>query len=107
MTRNLALIGLLCLGTGAVTYAPPVEARTYVDVDVNLAPPAPRYERVIVRPGYAWTPGYWRWDRYGHRHVWVGGVYVRERPGMVWVPHHWQQGPHGGWRFVEGHWARR
>jgi len=104
-TRTLALIGLLCLGTAATVYTPPVEARTYVDVDVNLAPPAPRYERVVVRRGYVWAPGYWRW--YGGRHVWVHGYYIRERPGWVWVPHHWVQGPRGGWHMVQGHWARR
>ena len=96
--RNLALIGLLCLGAAASA-----EARTFVDLDINVAPPAPRYERVVVRPGYVWTPGYWRWDGHGH-HVWVGGIYVRERPGHHWVPAHWVQGPRGGWHFVGGHW---
>ena len=82
-TRNLALIGLLCLGTaGGVAYTPPVEARTFVDLDINVAPPAPRYEQVVVRPGYVWAPGYWRWDGHGH-HVWVGGYYMHERAGMA------------------------
>lgn len=104
-TRTIALIGLLCLGTAGTTYTPPAEARTYVDLDINVPPPAPRYERVVVRPGYVWAPGYYRWE--GGRHVWVNGYYMRARPGWVWVPHHWVQGPRGGWHFVPGHWARR
>ena len=105
-TRNLALIGLLCLGTaGGVAYTPPVEARTFVDLDINVAPPAPRYEQVVVRPGYEWAPGYWRWDGHGH-HVWVAGYYMHARPGWHWVPHRWVQGPRGGWHMEEGHWAR-
>ena len=104
MTRNLALIGLLCLGSAAAVYTPPVEARTYVDLDVNIAPPAPRQERVVVRRGYEWTPGYYRWDGRYRRHVWVAGYYVRARPGHHWVPAHWQQGPRGGWHFAPGHW---
>jgi hypothetical protein len=102
-TRTLALIGLLCLGTAATVYTPPVEARTYVDVDVDIAPPAPRYEQVVVRRGYVWAPGYYRWE--GGRHVWVGGSYMRERPGHRWVPAHWAQGPHGRWHFYAGHWS--
>lgn len=103
MIRHLALIGLICLGTAGTVYTAPVQARTYVDLDINVAPPAPRYERVVVRPGYVWAPGYWRWDGHGH-HVWIRGGYVRERMGHHWVNAHWQQGPRGGWHFVPGHW---
>jgi hypothetical protein len=106
-TRAIALIGLLCLGTaGGFACAPPAQARSYVNVDVDVAPPAPRYERVVVRRGYAWTPGYWRWDNVGRRHQWVGGVYVAERPGYVWRPHRWNRGEGGRWRFEEGRWDR-
>ena len=75
-----------------------------VDLDINVAPPAPREERVVVSPGYVWAPGYYRWDPAYRRHVWVAGYYVRERPGHHWVGAHWQQGPRGGWHFVQGHW---
>jgi hypothetical protein len=105
-TRTLALVGLLCVGTaGGLAYTPPVVAGAYVDVGIDIAPPAPRYERVVVRPGYVWTPGYWRWDNAGRRHVWVGGVFVAERPGFVWIPHRWDHGPDGRWHFQEGHWG--
>jgi len=106
-TRTLALIGLLCLGAAGTTYTPPAQARTFVDLDINVAPPAPRYERVVVRPGYVWAPGYWQWDGRYRRHVWRSGYYVRARPGFVWVGPRWVQGPRGGWHRVEGYWARR
>ena len=107
-TREIALIGLLCLGTaGGFAYTPPAQARTVVDVGIDIAPPAPRYEAVVVRPGYAWTPGYWRWNNQYHRHDWVGGAYVAERPGYVWGPHRWERGAEGHWHMHEGHWARR
>lgn len=103
-TRNIALTTLLCMGTAASLWTAPAQARTFVDVGINIAPPAPRYERVVVRPGYVWNPGYYRWDgRYG-RYVWVGGGYMRERHGHAWVPAHWSRGPHGHWHMIPGHW---
>jgi len=98
------MIGLICLGAATAVYTPPVEARGYINVDIGVAPPAPRYERVVVRRGYVWTPGYWQWDHRHHRHVWVNGYYIRERNGHRFIPAHWQQGPGGRWRFVPGHW---
>lgn len=88
---------------GAV-HAAPAQARGYVDVSVRVAPPPLRYERVQVRRGYVWAPGYWRWN--GRQHVWMGGHYVRVRPGYVYVAPRWHR--HGpGWRLNDGYWARR
>ena len=102
--RPLLLAMVLGVASIAVGHAPQAQARTYVGVDVRVAPPPPRYERVRVRPGYVWTPGYWRWN--GRAHYWVGGNYVPVRRGYVYVPPRWN--PYGrGWRFNEGHWARR
>jgi hypothetical protein len=72
---------------------------------VQGAPPAPRIEPVVARPGMVWTPGYWRWD--GGRYDWVGGNYVPARPGWTWAPYRWVQGPRGGWHLQQGHWQRR
>ncbi len=105
MSRNLALTGLLCLGGAAALFTAPAQARTFVDVGINIAPPAPRYERVVVRPGYVWSPGYYNWDGRYHRYVWVRGYYLPERRGHRWVPAHWRQGPHGGWHYMRGHWS--
>lgn len=106
-TRAIALIGLLCLGTaGGLACMPAAQARTYVDIGIRMAPPAPRYEAVVVRPGYAWTPGYWRWNGRYHRHDWVGGTYVVARPGYAWRAQRWDRDHDGRWRFREGGWYR-
>lgn len=97
--RTVALTGLLSLGVGAAMYSPPVPARGFISV--NIAPPPPRYERVVVRPGYEWAPGYWRWN--GRRYVWAGGRYIGSRPGHRWERSEWvHEGPH--WRYRKGGW---
>ena len=102
--RMLALIGLVGLSAATASfYAPPVQARTYISFSVGVPPPPPRHERYVVREGYVWAPGYWRWR--GHRYVWVNGYWVRERPGYVWVGPRWEsRGPH--YHFHEGYWTR-
>ncbi|MGO1073632.1 YXWGXW repeat-containing protein [Lysobacter sp. CA199] len=101
--RPLVLAAVLGVATAAGVHAPAAQARTYVGVDVRVAPP-PRYERMRVRPGYVWTPGYWRWN--GRRHYWVAGTYVLARPGYVYVAPRWHAyGP--AWRLRDGYWQRR
>lgn len=103
--RSLAFASFLAIAALGAAHAPDAAARIYVDVRINVAPPPPRVERVIVRPGYVWVPGYWRWDGRVHRHVWVTGYYVRARRGYRYVPAHWvHEGP--VWRFHAGYWAR-
>lgn len=99
--RTIALTGLLVLGAGATMYTPPAEARTFISV--RVAPPPPRHERMVVRPGYAWAPGYWRWN--GRRYVWASGRYMTSRPGLIWHPGHWAHRG-GGWAYREGFWGR-
>lgn len=72
------------------------------DIDLNFAPPAPRYEVVPApRPGYNWAAGYWGWE--GRRHVWHQGRWVQARPGYVWVSDRWVH--HGNrWGHAPGHW---
>ena len=74
------------------------------DIDIAIAPPAPK---IIVAPpprvGFVWAPGYWRWD--GGQHVWVDGRWMRERHNFHWVPEHWDEGRHGHYHFVPGHWV--
>lgn len=101
--RHLAIAVLTSLAATAIG-TPSAQARTFVDIGINVTPPPPRYERVVVRPGYTWTPGYYNWDGRYRRYVWVGGYYVANRRGHHWVPAHWQQGPRGGWHFRQGHW---
>lgn len=86
---------------GAMTS--PSFAATYFDLDINVGPPAARYEAVpVARPGYVWAPGHWEWDR--GRHIWVGGMWVAERPGYRWVSAKWIH--HGNrWGYTRGTWV--
>lgn len=83
-----------------------VRARARVTAEpvyvVDDAPPAPRRERVTVRPGYVWVRG--RWENLGGRWEWRAGYWQRERVGQVWQPGHWEQ---RGRRYywVEGRWS--
>ena len=98
MTIKTALFCAI-LGVGAIM---PAIGSARVNVDIDVAPPAPR-EEVIPAPrvGYVWAPGYWNWS--GHEHVWVGGRWVSERRGHHWVADHWEQ--HGNhWHHEPGHW---
>lgn len=101
--RKLILSSVLMLG-GAVMLPLSASAHTAINVDVRIAPPAPRVEVVPApRTGYLWSPGYWQW--HGYQHVWVAGHWVRERRGYHWMPEHWEANG-ARWRFHRGHWAR-
>jgi WXXGXW repeat (2 copies) len=95
------LMGLCIVGSAAVA---PVSAFAGIGVNIDIAPPEPRFEVAPQpRPGYVWAPGYWD---YRHRqHVWVPGRYRGERHGYHWAPDRWeQQGPR--WHRAPGHWER-
>ena len=82
-----------------------VPAAAAVDVYIDVAPPAPRYEVVPAsRPGYVWQPGHWVWNE--HRHVWRKGHWVRERKGYYWHPSRWEQRD-GRWFYQRGKWDRQ
>jgi len=94
---------VIAVAGGAITTSP-AQARAVVGVSIGVAPPPLRIERVGVRVGYAWAPGYWRWN--GHRHVWVGGYWVPARAGYRYVGAGWVRvGP--DWRFRRARWVRR
>jgi hypothetical protein len=82
----------------------PTLASAGIDIDIGIAPPAPRVEVVPApRRGYIWAPGYW--DYRHRRHVWVPGRWVGERRGYRWVPDRWdRRGPR--WHHERGHWER-
>jgi hypothetical protein len=102
------LVLALALGTAGLcaVHAPNASARVVVGVHVGLpvhAPPPLRVERVVVRPGHVWIPGYWRWS--DARYVWVGGYSARPRPGYRWHAASWTGcGPN--WCYHKGYWAR-
>lgn len=81
-----------------------VESRPLATDYVQIAPPAPRYERVpAARPGYLWSPGYWEW-RHG-RYEWIMGDWIPERPGYVYYEPRWIQHD-GRWLREEARWER-
>ena len=100
-TRRLWLASL---GLAAACALAPAVGISGVNVDINVAPPAPQVEEVPgPRAGFVWAPGYWAWR--GHNHVWVRGHWMPERRGYHWEPDRWEQrGPH--WHYVPGHWVR-
>jgi len=100
MKRKLLLSALAAatIGFGALP------ASAAVDIYLDVAPPAPRYEVVpAARPGYLWVPGVWAYD--DGRHVWKRGHWVRERKGYYWHPARWEH-RHGRYYYVEGRWDR-
>jgi hypothetical protein len=95
---------LLAVGLTAAALALPLAAPARVDVDINVAPPAPRYEVVPApRVGFVWAPGYWAWDSGHHHHVWHGGRYIHERHGQHWVADRWTERD-GRYRYEPGRW---
>ncbi len=87
------------LGVSLATYA------AVVVVDIDVAPPAPRYEDAQVRQGYIYAPGYYQWDQGSRQHVWVKGDYQPERRGEHWVAHRWTE-KDGRYHFDEGRWEK-
>lgn len=101
----LAGFGLLCAGAG---YAPPAAAATHVSVGLRIgaAPPPSRFERMPRhRSGYAWAPGYWRWDARARGYVRVGGYWVPSRSGRDYRLAGRLDGRYGG-RFQHDDWRR-
>jgi hypothetical protein len=99
LNRKLILGAVIAATLGGASV--PALARTNVDLIVNFGPPAPRYEHVVPRAGYVWSPGYWDYRR--DRYQWVGGYWVRERPGYYWDSPRWVQSDRG-WRHQGGRW---
>ena len=100
--KFLPLVAALTLSVGSM--AVPAYSAAAVMLDIDVAPPAPRYEVVpAARVGYVWAPGHYVWRR--HAHVWVAGHWLRERRGYRWVADEWvPAGPR--WHYVPGHWVR-
>lgn len=84
---------------------PPPPPLPGLDVRITTgAPPRPRYERRIARPGagYVWIGGFWDWDggrwrwisgRWERRAVsdayWIAPRYVRSERAYIYEPGHW------------------
>ena len=93
-----ALFAAGMLGAAAM----PQTSIAAIDVYVNVAPPADRYERVPeARRGYVWSPGYWDYRK--NKHVWVKGSQVRERQGYAYEPNRWVERD-GRWNLERSRW---
>jgi hypothetical protein len=93
---------MLCVALGVGSVSAPMISSAGINLDIDIAPPAPREEVVPqLQAGYVWAPGYWNYS--GNKHVWVAGHQIRERKGHHWVADHWEQnGSH--WHMQPGHW---
>lgn len=67
----------------------------------NMAPPPPREETIVVRPGQIFVKGHWEWDN--GEYVWEPGHYETQRQAKQWREPHWEQRGNE-WVFVEGAW---
>ncbi len=99
--RNVLFCALIALGPVTL----PAVAAVNINIDIGVAPPAPRYEAVPApRSGYAWAPGYWQWEN--ERHVWAPGRWQAARPGSYWVADRWE--PRDGRHYyAPGHWKQK
>lgn len=100
MLKKALLAVMVASSFGAVVIPSAAQAEIYV----NIAPPAPRYERVPApRAGYVWESGHWRWN--GNRYVWVAGHWERERPGYAFHGPRWIE-RNGRWEYQARRWDR-
>ena len=95
----------LAIALASAFAAPLAVNAAVVVVDVDVAPPAPVYERMPAREGFIITPGYYRYDAERREHTWVKGDYQRERRGERYVASEWRA-QDGRYHFNEGHWER-
>lgn len=101
---------VISLVFAAVLVAAAVPATAQVSININVpglvevAPPAPRYERMPgPRPDQVWVPGHWRWT--GRDYAWRGGYWQKARPYYAYAPGEWVRAD-GGWRWRDGSWQQ-
>ncbi len=83
--------------------APQVEGMQ--EIIVAEAPPPPRSEIIVSRPGddFVWIAGYY--EIRGHNRYWVSGHWIRPpRQGVVWISPRWEQRGRN-YAFIPGYWG--
>jgi hypothetical protein len=58
---------------------------------------------VVVRTGYVWVGGHYKWHKRSSSYVWVNGRYVKQKRGKTWVSGRWVQVSRG-WYYQPGGW---
>ena len=103
MKLRKSLLTALCIASfGGL--AVPVTAGAAVQVYLNVAPPAVRYEAVPApRAGYTWAPGYW--NAKNNRHYWQAGHWERARKGYHYNQPTWTQ-HNDRWQLESGRWNK-
>jgi len=104
MTALRNMLTALLVAGAAVPALPAMTGCAAEAAYVVDAPPAPREEVVVYRPGFVWVHGHW--TRPGSTWVWRGGTYERERPGMTYVEGRWERRGRGH-VWVDGGWRAR
>jgi hypothetical protein len=101
----ILLVTATLSATGASAARADVGFSVSANIDVNAAPPAPRYYAIPAeRPNYVWVQGAWAWD--GYQWIWHDGYWQPARAESVWVDGAWvQAGPR--WRWRAGYWQPR
>src|SRR5687767_13988489 len=102
-TKKVLVTALFAAGMiGAL--ATPLSSVAQVEVQLNFAPPAVRYEAVPApRGGHVWSPGHWQWR--GNTHEWVAGHWQASRPGYVYYAPAWVE-RNGRWHYQTSRWDR-
>jgi len=102
MLMKKVLVSVLFAAGMIGAVATPVSSVAAVDIQLNLGPPADRYEVVPgPRHGYIWAPGHWQWN--ANRHHWKAGHWERERPGYVYHRPQWVERD-GRWNYQAQRW---
>ena len=87
---------------GAV--ATPLSSVAQVEIYLNTAPPAARYEVVPApRSGYVWSNGHYRSQ--GGAYAWTPGEWQAARPGYAYVSPQWVERG-GRWNYQPSRWDR-
>jgi hypothetical protein len=96
--KLLSLCGLLAIASPAFSQ---------VHLNINIGPPPPRREVIVVAPypGAMWVPGYHVYSAPASGYVWVPGSWQRPpREQVVWIqPRYVRQGDH--YDYYEGRWG--
>lgn len=103
--RWLPLILLTALLAAACTASPHAHGHVGIHA-VSHAPPPPRAEVVVAKPGpdRVWVPGHWDWKPQRDAYAWVEGRWVRPpRRGAVWVAPRVERRS-GNRVYIAGHW---